>query len=305
VANFLFSLVEDISTLTPTQRLEFLEKARAKKAQPESKVEVLSQLEIGEGDRTKMKGSDARISIPVKTSGPNPTAVDQAVNAEGEVKSPSKKKSRTLSRKTKRDKDVVEVDKELYEVEDAVVEASPAVENTIAEASQAGGASPWDPLFNPEVFVARMVDMAGNSSRFNTTGTDEFLRMALGHELKGLLLNYALVSRQRAEIATAKEKEALVEKNLTNLENDVKAAKEKLESDMKSLKKQSEEEVARIVKAHDEELTKVRKDHEAAVQTLKVIQGDHDAKDQRINTLAMDNEAALTELDVLRQEKAK
>jgi predicted nucleic acid-binding Zn-ribbon protein len=129
--------------------------------------------------------------------------------------------------------------------------------------------------------------------------------MAPGHELKGLLLIYALASRQRAEIATAKEKEALLEKNLTNLENDVKAAKEKLESDIKSLKKQSEEEVARIVKAHDEELTKVRKDHEAVVQTLKVIQGDLDAKDQRINTLAMDNEAALTELDVLRQEKAK
>jgi hypothetical protein len=76
-----------------------------------------------------------------------------------------------------------------------VVEASPVAENTIAAASQAGGASPWDPLFNPVVFLARMVDMAGNSSCFNTTGTDELLRMALGHELKGLPLNYALTSR--------------------------------------------------------------------------------------------------------------
>jgi hypothetical protein len=167
----------------------------------------------------------------VKTSSPSPTAVDQAAHADGEVKSPSKKKSRTFSRKSKRDKDVV-VEKELVEVDDPTVEVSPTAEKIVAEASQAGGASPWDPLFNPEVFLARMVDMAGNSSRFNTTGTDELLRMALGHELKGLLLNYALASRQRAELATAKEKKALVEKSLTTLENDVKVAKEKLENDV-------------------------------------------------------------------------
>jgi hypothetical protein len=89
VTNFLFSLVEDMSTFTPAQRLKFTEKARAKKAQPESKVDVLSQLKVGEGDRKKRKSSDARISIPVKTYGPSPTAVDQAANAEGEVKSPS------------------------------------------------------------------------------------------------------------------------------------------------------------------------------------------------------------------------
>jgi hypothetical protein len=89
MANFLFFLVEDMSTLTPAQRLKFVEKARAKKAQPDSKVDALSQLEVGEGDRKKRKSSDARISIPVKTYGPSPTAVDQAANAEGEVKSPS------------------------------------------------------------------------------------------------------------------------------------------------------------------------------------------------------------------------
>jgi hypothetical protein len=52
----------------------------------------------------------------VKTSGP--TVGEQTVNVDGEVKSPSKKKSKTLSRKSKRDKDVVEVDKDLVEVED-------------------------------------------------------------------------------------------------------------------------------------------------------------------------------------------
>jgi hypothetical protein len=225
--------------------------------------------------------------------------VDQAANAEGEVKSPSKKKSRTLSRKTKRDKDVAEADKELYEVEDPVVKASLAAEKTIAEASQAGGDSPWDPLFDPEVFLARMVDMAGNSSRFNTTGSDELLRMVLGYELKGLLLNYALASRQRAELATAKEREALVEKNLITLEDDVNAAKEKLEGDVKALKKQSEEEVAKLVKDYEEELAKAKRDRESAIKTMNTVQGSLNAKDERIKTLAKDNEAALAEFAVL------
>jgi hypothetical protein len=108
----------------------------------------------------------------VKTSSPSPTVGEQAVNVEEEVKSPSKKKSRTLSWKTKRDRDVVDVDKDLVEVEDQKLEASPVVEQIVAGASQAGGASPWDPLFDPEVFIARMVDMAGNSGRFNTTGSE-------------------------------------------------------------------------------------------------------------------------------------
>ncbi|KAK2428825.1 hypothetical protein QL285_027313 [Trifolium repens] len=297
--------LKDMSTLTPAQRLKFVEKARAKKAQPDSKVDALNQLEVGERDRKKRKSSDARISILVKTSGPSPTTVDQAANAEGEVKSPSMKKSRTLSWKTKKDKDVVEVDKELYEVEDPVVKASPAAEKTVAEGSQAGGASPWDPLFDLEVFLAKMVDMTGNSSRFNTTGSDELMRLALGYELKGLLLNYALASRQRAELGAAKEKKTLVEKNLTDLENDVKATKEKLENDVKSLKKKSEEEIAKLAKDHEEELAKANRDRESAVKTMNTIQGSLDAKDQRINTLIKDNEAALAELAVLRHEKAK
>jgi hypothetical protein len=45
-----------MSTFTPAQRQQFLEKARAKKAQAESKVDVHTQLEIGEGDKKKRKG---------------------------------------------------------------------------------------------------------------------------------------------------------------------------------------------------------------------------------------------------------
>jgi hypothetical protein len=102
-----FFVVEDMSTLTPEQRLKFLEKAMAKKAHPDNKVDVLSQLKVGEGEKEKRKASDARISIPVKASSPSDTAADKAVDVGGEtqVKSPAKKKSRTLSKKQKGHRD--------------------------------------------------------------------------------------------------------------------------------------------------------------------------------------------------------
>jgi hypothetical protein len=179
VANSFFFFAEDMSTLTPAQRLQFLEKARKKKEQPDNKVDVLGQLDISEGDRKKRKGGDTRISILVNTSVPSPAAGEGA-SAGGEVKSLVKKKSRTLSRKIKKDKDMMEVDRELLDVEDHTVGASPVGENVVARASQAGGASPWDPLFDPEAFLARMVNMAGDSARFNTTVSDELMRLALG-----------------------------------------------------------------------------------------------------------------------------
>ncbi|KAK2427929.1 hypothetical protein QL285_026478 [Trifolium repens] len=203
---------------------------------------------------------------------------------------------------------MVDVDKDLVEVDDHVTEASPVIEEVIAGvnqtgASQTGGASPWDPLFDPEVFLSKMVDMAGNSARFNTTGSDEQARMALGYELKGLLLNYALASRQKAELSIAKENEALVEKNLVNLEKDMKAAKERCEGDPKTLREKHAEEVANLTKKHEGELAAARRDKETALQTMNVVQGSLDAKDKHIRALTKDNEVALAELPSLRQEK--
>jgi hypothetical protein len=64
---------------------------------------------------------------------------------------------------------------------------------------------------------------------------------------------------------------------------------------VKALKEKNEEEVAKLIKKHREELAKAKKDHESVVET----------KDERIKALAKDNEAALSELAILRQEKAK
>jgi hypothetical protein len=253
----LFFVVGDMSTPTPEQRLKFLEKSRAKKAQPDNKVDVLSQLEVVEGDnKKKRKENPGRINVEIPGKGSSVIVIaDEAVEAGGETRviSPIKKK-RSLNKKDKKNKDTHVLEKDLQEIKEVVAETAHVM------ASQAGGSSPWDPLFNPEIFLEKMVDMAGNSSCFNTTPTDELLKMALGHELKGLLLNYALATHQRSEVATAKENEAIIDKNLASIEQDVCATKEKLKGEMEALKADYEEKVSKLVKAHEEELAKAKKD---------------------------------------------
>jgi hypothetical protein len=284
--------------------MKFLEKARAKKAQPDNKVDALSQLKIGEGEKKKRKTNDARVSIPVRASSAGDLAADKSIDAgEVQIKSPTKKKSRA-SKKAKKDAEIPLLEEEIREGNEAVEEVSPvAGEDVTTVVDQSGGSSPWDPMFNPELFLERMVNLAGNSSRFNATSTDELLKMALGHELKGLLLNYALAARQRAEITAAKEKEVLVDKNLATLEEDLKSTKVKLEGDIKTLKENSEAEVAKLVKAHDEELVKVKRNQESLTKELEFTRQSLIARDARIATLSKDHEASLSELATLKKEK--
>jgi hypothetical protein len=179
-----------MATVDEKQRMKFLMRARAKMAQPEDKVDALSKLEIVEGDKKKTRKADQgriHVEIPTKGSGSAIAAVAD-VGGETGVNSPPKKK-RPLNRKEKGDKDVVEVEVDPHETTSPVAEPTPVVE------ARTGGNSPWDPLFNLELFLEKMVTMAGNSSHFNNTPTDELMRMSLGHELKGLLLNYAPTTR--------------------------------------------------------------------------------------------------------------
>jgi flagellar biosynthesis GTPase FlhF len=149
-----------------------------------------------------------------------------------------------------------------------------------------------------------MMDMVGNSARFNTTGSDKLARMTLGYELKGLLLNYALASRQKAELSIAKDKKALVEKNLASLEKDVKAAKEKCEGDLKTLRDKNAEEVANLTKKYEEDVAAAKRDRESSFKTMNTVQAGMNAKDEHIKALAEENKTALAELATLKQEKA-
>jgi hypothetical protein len=260
-------------------------------------VDVLSQLDIVEGDnkrkRKEKEQGHITMEVPGKESGPAAAADD---GGEMKVKSPLKKK-RSLNKKGKDDKEVVMSEATPLEVE--VVETNPPV------ATQAGGSSPWNPLFNPTLFLEKMVDMTGNSSRFNNTPTDELIRMSLGNELKGLLMNYALATRQKQELATANDKMALVDKNLASIEKQYAATKETILAEVELLKSQHLEVMSKLAKAHEEELAKAKKDQDAAVKTAKALQEDLTAKEERLATLAKDNEATLSELAFLRQEKVK
>jgi chromosome segregation ATPase len=114
-----------------------------------------------------------------------------------------------------------------------------------------------------------------------------------------------LASRQKAELFIAKDKEALVEKNLITLERDVKAAKERCEGDLKTLKEKHAEEVASLKKKHEGELAEAKRDRESAIKTMNVVQASMNSKDERIKALTQENETALAELETLKQEKAK
>jgi hypothetical protein len=200
---------------------------------------------------------------------------------------------------------MAEVEKDLIDVDQYVVEGSPAIEESAVGASQSGKSSPWDPMFDPESFLSKMVDMAGNYARFNNTATDDLARMALGYKLKGLLLNYALASRQRAELSVAKDKEALVEKNLVTLERDIQAAKDRCEGDLKNLKEKHAEEMADLKKKYEGDLSDAKRDKESAIKTMNVVQASLNSKDERIKTLEQENKTALAELETLKEEKAK
>jgi hypothetical protein len=64
-----------MATISEEQRMKFLMKARAKKAQPEDKVDALSQLEVVEGDKKKKRKVETgriRMEVPNKGSGVPP-----------------------------------------------------------------------------------------------------------------------------------------------------------------------------------------------------------------------------------------
>ncbi|MCI65348.1 hypothetical protein A2U01_0086606, partial [Trifolium medium] len=74
--------------------------------------------------------------------------------------------------------------------------------------------------------------MVGDTSRFAATSSNDLRRMLLGHELKGLLLNYVLSARQVHEVLEAKRKMKVVDKNLASIEERYTATKEKMSKEL-------------------------------------------------------------------------
>ncbi|MCI59691.1 hypothetical protein A2U01_0080946, partial [Trifolium medium] len=89
------------------------------------------------------------------------------------------------------------------------------------------------------------------------------------HELKGLLLNYLLSSRQEQEVMEAKMKMEIFYKNLASIEGEYTSVKEKLTKEMEDLKTSHKDELAKLKKGCDDQLTKMKEDHAAEVEKLK------------------------------------
>jgi hypothetical protein len=261
-------------TISEDDHMKFLLKARAKKFQlAEDKVDPVTQLEVVDGEATKTKKKRKTeqgcitLLVPPKGSGSGGGVADVV----GETLAQASPKKRRTS--TQKDKGTTSA---VSEKDGGHSETLPLNLASIAVPTSLLGAdadfttsSPWDPLFNLELFLERMVQMTGNSAGFNTTSTDELMKMSLGHELKGLLLNYALASRQREEVLSAHEKMGLVDQNLTKIEKEYAATKDKLNKDIEDMQARDENKVADLTKEHEEKLAKAREDHVAELQKMR------------------------------------
>jgi cell division protein FtsB len=176
---------------------------------------------------------------------------------------------------------------------------SPVVDTSGAVKTTAMTASPWDPLFNSELLLEKMVQMTGNSARFNSTSTDELMKMSLGHELKGLLLNYALATCQKNAVTSANEKMAMVDQK-ASIEKEYTATKEKLNGEMEALKAKYDKDVTDLKKEYERKLSKASEDHAVDYKKLQEVVS---LKDEDIVVLTKSKEEATSKLDALKKEK--
>jgi DNA repair exonuclease SbcCD ATPase subunit len=138
--------------------------------------------------------------------------------------------------------------------------------------------SPCDPLFNPELFLEKMVEISGDGARFGSTSTDELLKLSLGHELKGLLLNYALALRQKQEVSSANEKMKVINQELDDMEKKVKSTQDKFVVDMEAAHKESKKALEDLEKDHKAAIQKLKEEHAKEVKALKEASSSRDAQ---------------------------
>ncbi|MCI25869.1 hypothetical protein A2U01_0047060 [Trifolium medium] len=68
--------------------------------------------------------------------------------------------------------------------------------------------SAWGADFDPIAFIERNLVMKGDSSRFDSMGVSELRKLALGHELKGVVLSHLLSACQEKESSEARDRAA-------------------------------------------------------------------------------------------------
>jgi hypothetical protein len=292
---FSFIFTERMRYVSQERRMEFLLRSRAKKEKDAALaasgevvavVDPLSQLIVADNDAAKGRNkrkNEGQISVAIPGK-----SLEVGGSSKGEL--PISKKLRSSSSGAASNVEVVPLQEEDPEntpsprpaaAIDIIPPPPPVPANNVVP-------SPWDPLLNPEVFIEKAMDMSGGGARFDSTSTEELARLSMGYELKGILLNHALASRQKLAVSAAEENMKVIRRELDIMEEKVKATQEKFVADMEVAKAESK-------KALDDLEEKLKDDHAAEVKALKKASA---GKDAHIKELSEDR-------DVLQKEKAR
>ncbi|MCI06463.1 hypothetical protein A2U01_0027523, partial [Trifolium medium] len=195
-------------TVSEGDWLSYLTKSSQKKLEPKALVSPEVQLVVGETDVAKvdleadgsqpsspqLKGGRAlrsRTSIPVKT-----TSEDTSTR-EGVSGAP-------------KDATVKDVTENVIKETEAIKDVVPSPVASVTDGEDKSWA--WDKSFDPFAFVERTLLMRGGSSRFDSMSTSELRKLALSHEVKGLVLNHLLSALQEKEVVNANSKAECMEK---------------------------------------------------------------------------------------------
>jgi hypothetical protein len=259
-----------MASISKAQKMQFMLRARAKKEQDAAAgegvagVDPLNQLIVAGGaTRSKSKRkNEGRISISIPGKGS-----EAGTSSKGDQ--PATKKFKTSGPEAASDVGVVSS----HGIDEERTSSPPRPAATRVPAAS----SPWDPLFNPELFLERMVEMSGDGARFGSTSTDELLKLSLGHELKGLLLNYALALRQKQEVSGANEKMKVISQELDDMEKKVKSAQDKFVAEMEVAQKESKKALEDLEKDHEAAIQKLKEEHTKEVKALKEASSSRDA----------------------------
>ncbi|KAK2443708.1 hypothetical protein QL285_014789 [Trifolium repens] len=291
----LVEYMERMRYVSQERRMEFLLRSRAKKEKDAALaasgevvavVDPLSQLIVADNDAAKGRNkrkNEGQISVAIPGK-----SLEVGGSSKGEL--PISKKLRSSSSRAASNVEVVPLQEEDPEntpsprpaaAIDIIPPPPPVPANNVVP-------SPWDPLLNPEVFIEKAMDMSGGGDHFDSTSTEELARLSMGYELKGILLNHALASRQKLAVSAAEENMKVIRRELDIMEEKVKATQEKFVADMEVAKAESK-------KALDDLEEKLKDDHAAEVKALKKASA---GKDAYIKELSEDR-------DVLQKEKAR
>ncbi|MCI02826.1 hypothetical protein A2U01_0023860 [Trifolium medium] len=137
--------------------------------------------------------------------------------------------------------------------ESAVVEidTTEAIRDTVpppnvVSAGDGNRSSAWEETFDPIAFVERNLVMTGDSSRFNSIATSELRKLALNHDVKGLVLSHLLSARQEKEVLEACGPTSRVEKAAKEMENRHVEVERKYTAEIESLKSAHLEEITKL-----------------------------------------------------------